>query len=112
MNLADLQARADAALRSELAQGMTPHVHLFNLIADQSAALRSQAAEIERLKVELDATKKRLDKSDELLRDEFAQKQDALATLRAIAEYSHERSTGPAVEDALWEVRRMAYEQL
>lgn len=36
----------------------------------------------------------------------------ALATLRDIGDFAHDRSTGPAVEDALWEVRRMAYELL
>jgi hypothetical protein len=30
--------------------------------------------------------------------------------LREIGDYAHDHSTGPAVPDALWEVRRMAYE--
>lgn len=30
--------------------------------------------------------------------------------LEAIGDYAHDHSTGPAVPDALWEVRRMAYE--
>jgi len=64
------------------------------------------------LEAELKATQARLDASDELLREEFAQRQDALATLREIGDFAHDRSTGPAVEDALWEVRRMAYELL
>lgn len=64
------------------------------------------------LEAELKATQARLDASDELLREEFAQRQDALATLRDIGDFAHDRSTGPAVEDALWEVRRMAYEAL
>ena len=64
------------------------------------------------LETELKATQARLDASDELLREEFAQRQDALATLRDIGDFAHDRSTGPAVEDALWEVRRMAYELL
>jgi len=34
----------------------------------------------------------------------------AYETLAAIGDYAHARSTGPAVPDALWEVRRMAYE--
>ncbi len=32
--------------------------------------------------------------------------------LRAIGDYAHDKSTGPAVPDALWEVRSMAYEAL
>ena len=64
------------------------------------------------LEAELKATQARLVASDELLREEFAQRQDALATLRDIGDFAHDRSTGPAVEDALWEVRRMAYELL
>lgn len=64
------------------------------------------------LEAELKATQARLDASDKLLREEFAQRQDALATLRDIGDFAHDRSTGPAVEDALWEVRRMAYELL
>jgi len=30
--------------------------------------------------------------------------------LRQIGDYAHDHSTGPAVPDALWEVRSMAYE--
>lgn len=30
--------------------------------------------------------------------------------LTQVAEYAHDRSTGPTVPDALWEVRQMAYE--
>lgn len=30
--------------------------------------------------------------------------------LREIGDYAHEHSTGPAVPDALWTVREMAYE--
>ena len=61
------------------------------------------------LEAELKATRARLSVSDELLREEFAQKSDALAVLREIGDFAHDRSTGPAVEDALWEVRNMAY---
>lgn len=64
------------------------------------------------LEAELKATQARLVASDELLREEFAQRQEALATLRDIGDFAHDRSTGPAVEDALLEVRRMAYELL
>ncbi len=35
-----------------------------------------------------------------------------LAVLKDIGDFAHDRSTGPAVEDDLWEVRRMAYEAL
>jgi len=31
------------------------------------------------------------------------------AALRQIGDYAHDKSTGPAVPDALWEVRGMAY---
>jgi len=31
--------------------------------------------------------------------------------MRKIGDYAHENSTGPAVPDALWDVRRMAYAQ-
>ena len=64
------------------------------------------------LEAELKATQRRLDTSDELLREEFAKRQDAYAVLRDIGDFAHDRSTGPAVEDDLWEVRRMAYELL
>ena len=30
--------------------------------------------------------------------------------LRDIGDFAHDRSTGPAVQDDLWEVRRMAYD--
>lgn len=32
------------------------------------------------------------------------------ATLRAIGDFAHDRSTGPAIPDALWEIREMAYQ--
>ena len=32
------------------------------------------------------------------------------ARLRDIGDYAHDHSTGPAVPDALWTVREMAYE--
>lgn len=41
-----------------------------------------------------------------------AQLMDATGTLKDIGDFAHDRSTGPAVEDDLWEVRRMAYELL
>jgi len=62
------------------------------------------------LEAELKATQARFDASEELLREEFAQRQDVLATLLDIGNFAHDRSTGPAVEDALWEVRCMAYQ--
>lgn len=34
------------------------------------------------------------------------------ARLREIAEYAHEKSTGLAVPDALWNIREMAYEPI
>lgn len=34
----------------------------------------------------------------------------AEAALRAIGDFAHDKSTGPAVPDALWEVRSMAYD--
>jgi hypothetical protein len=34
----------------------------------------------------------------------------ATERLREIGDYAHEHSTGPAVPDALWTVREMAYE--
>ena len=61
------------------------------------------------LEAELKATRERLSVSDELLREEFAQKSDALAVLREIGDFANDRSTGPSVEDDLWEVRNMAY---
>ena len=36
----------------------------------------------------------------------------AEAALREIAELAHDKSTGPAVPDALWDVRRMAYDAI
>jgi len=35
---------------------------------------------------------------------------DCEGLLKDIGDWSHDRSTGPAVIDDLWEVRRMAYE--
>jgi len=32
-------------------------------------------------------------------------------TLKRIGDYAHDKSTGPAVPDALWEIRAMAYEE-
>lgn len=44
-------------------------------------------------------------------RDELRAKVDRLVELlQEIGDIAHERSTGPAVPDALWEVRRMVYE--
>lgn len=31
--------------------------------------------------------------------------------LMVIGDFAHDNSTGPAVHDALWDIRRMAYEQ-
>lgn len=33
-------------------------------------------------------------------------------TMAAIADYAHDHSTGPAVPDALWEIRSMAQDAL
>jgi hypothetical protein len=85
------------------------------LIAERNNAEKREYAALGRanfLEAELKATRARLAVSDELLREEFAQKADALATLREIGDFAHARSTGPAVEDALWEVRNMAYAML
>ena len=35
-----------------------------------------------------------------------------LEVLREIGDFAHDKSTGPEVPDALWEVRHMAYESL
>ncbi len=35
---------------------------------------------------------------------------DLEARLKEIGDYAHEHSTGPAIPDALWTVREMAYE--
>lgn len=46
----------------------------------------------------------------EASRDGYRADADAAhETLAAIGDYAHAHSTGPAVPDALWEVRRMAY---
>lgn len=36
----------------------------------------------------------------------------AVAALKDIGDFAHDRSTGPAVPDTLWEIRRMAYDEL
>ena len=41
-----------------------------------------------------------------------AQNQQLLAVIEDIGDFAHDRSTGPAVEDGLWEVRRLAYDVL
>jgi hypothetical protein len=49
----------------------------------------------------------------ELLAENAALKADAervLERVREIGDYAHDKSTGPAVPDALWEIRRTAYE--
>ncbi len=43
---------------------------------------------------------------------ETQKREQAEAALKDIGDFAHDRSTGPAVEDALWEIRRMAYEAL
>lgn len=40
------------------------------------------------------------------------QNQHLVLVLKDIGDFSHDRSQGPAVPDALWEVRRIAYEAL
>ena len=37
---------------------------------------------------------------------------ELVAALKDIGDFAHDRSSGPAIEDDLWEVRRMAYELL
>lgn len=39
------------------------------------------------------------------------ERDDMSEVLQDIGNFAHERSTGPAVPDDLWEVRRMAYRQ-
>lgn len=55
------------------------------------------------------------EETDESKLKRFAELEARLAVcedlLIAIGDYAHNNSTGPAVPDALWEVRRMAYEQ-
>lgn len=41
-----------------------------------------------------------------------AELMDATGMLKDIGDFAHERSTGPAVPDDLWEVRRLAYSAL
>ena len=38
--------------------------------------------------------------------------EDMEEALRQIGDFAHDKSTGPAVPDALWEVRSMAYDAL
>lgn len=47
---------------------------------------------------------------NERIREAEQQRDVLLKALQSIQEYAHDHSTGPAVPDALWEVRRMAME--
>lgn len=59
----------------------------------------------------VNALETRLKKCDELLQEEFALRQGLALRLMEIGDYAHDKSTGgPAVEDALWEIRRMVYD--
>ena len=52
-------------------------------------------------------------RADRLVEERDAALQEAKRLrdlLTQVAEYAHDRSTGPTVPDSLWEVRQMAYE--
>jgi hypothetical protein len=48
--------------------------------------------------------------SQESLKQSEARVRELESRLKEIGDFAHDRSTGPAVPDALWEVRAMAYE--
>ena len=50
--------------------------------------------------------------TDQQIAELAAQNQQLLAIIKDIGDFAHDRSTGPSVEDALWEVRRLAYDAL
>jgi hypothetical protein len=60
-------------------------------------------------------TANKWEETDESKLKRFTELEERLAVcedlLIEIGDYAHNNSTGPAVPDALWEVRRMAYEQ-
>lgn len=62
---------------------------------DAAAAVAAERAESARLRQLLN-----------LARDDY---NTAAQRLQKIGDYAHDHSTGPAVPDALWEVRSMAY---
>lgn len=52
------------------------------------------------------------DQSREKVRPENERIDFLVAALKDIGDWAHDRSTGPAIEDDLWEVRRMAYDAM
>ena len=63
---------------------MTVYIKIDGEWRNCHSVIKSQAAEIERLK----------------------------NSLQEIAELAHDKSTGPAVPDVCWEIRRMAYDAI
>lgn len=59
--------------------------------------LEDGAAQIKHLTEEIERLRRKYEAAERLLKD--------------IGDFAHERSTGPALQDDLWEVRRMAYQQ-
>lgn len=54
----------------------------------------------------------RINQLNNKVQQQAARIKELEATLLDIGTYAHDRSTGPAVEGALWDVRAMAYAAL
>lgn len=66
-----------------------------NLVSDWNSRSPTLLARVRELEAERDAANARAGDAEEML--------------RRIGDYAHDKSTGPAIPDALWEIREMAY---
>jgi hypothetical protein len=58
-----------------------------------------------------DVTARRLEEFLKFALDACNERDEVLELLIEIGNFAHDHSKGPAVPDALWEVRRMAYQE-
>ena len=71
--------------------------------------LDRMAAEIQSLTEERTAWRVAAENAEAALEEAQTQLDSAWETLAEIGDFAHDKSTGPAVPDDLWEIRSMAY---
>lgn len=83
------------------------HLHAFDSAYPGSMSERADGHYVER-----DDVPSMLAALLERDREQTDRIEDLEEALRQIGDFAHDKSTGPAVPDALWEVRQMAYDAL
>ena len=115
-SLEDLQTEAYERGRSQREEIERLHTELETEIA-RNRPLRALVSSLETINSDFRQRIKELTEAGNTLESEreanavlSAENAELRARLTDIGDFAHARSTGPAIEDDLWEVRRMAYD--